>query len=272
MRVLSDPTLGLVMEAAADRFTGSDLKTLLMQANVYQYGKKEGNKQELLRSRLLGARDYAEAHSDADARLALLTFIRMLVERTVDDPENAWPWFGPLREALLADGHALTWEAREPDRWNDDKATNFQILPTDAGPVPLATEISALEAELRSRGYDQALNHYQQAIAAFDRHEYEAANSQVRTTLEDLVTRLAEDHTGYPRPARANTGTEAIRHMIQGGYIRERDGGTMLSGLWQMIQTNGPHPGQTDADEARWRMQMVTATARFLLKTFPARP
>lgn len=97
--------------------------------------------------------------------------------------------------------------------------------------MPLNAEISALEAELRSRGYDQALNHYQQAIAAFDRHEYEAANSQLRTTLEDLVTRLAEDHAGYPRPARANTGTEAIRHMIQGGYIRDRDGGTMLNGL-----------------------------------------
>jgi hypothetical protein len=37
-----------------------------------------------------------------------------------------------------------------------------------------------------------------------------------------------------------------------------------------MIQTNGPHPGQTDAGQARLRMQMVTATARFLLRQFPA--
>lgn len=73
MRVLSDPTLGLVIEAAADRFTGSELKTLMMRADVYQYGEKEANKQELLRSRLLGARDYAEEHGDADTRHALLT-------------------------------------------------------------------------------------------------------------------------------------------------------------------------------------------------------
>jgi hypothetical protein len=271
MRVLSDPTVGLVIEAATDRFTISELKTLMMRADVYQYGEKEGNKQEILRSRLRGARDYAETHSDADARLALLTFIRMLVERTVGDPETAWTWFGPLCEALLADGYELTWEMRT-DRRGSPEASNFQILSTDAGPVPLAPEISALEAELRSRGYGQALNHYQQAISAFGRHEYEAANSQVRTTLEDVVTHLAEDHTGYLRAMRANTGTDAIRHMVRGGHISERDGGTMLIGLWQMIQTNGPHPGQTDPDEARWRMQMVTATARFLLRTFPAQP
>jgi hypothetical protein len=44
----------------------------------------------------------------------------------------------------------------------------------------------------------------------------------------------------------------------------------MLTGLWQMIQTNGPHAGQTDTEEARWQMQMVTATARYLLRNSPA--
>ncbi len=130
----------------------------------------------------------------------------------------------------------------------------------------------ALEAELASRGYTSVLEHYREAVDGFVNHKYGSANGDLRTTLEDLVTRLAEDHAGYPRPARANTGTEAIRHMIQGRHIPERDSGTMLSGLWQMIQTNGPHPGQTDADEARWRLQMVTATGRFLLRHFPARP
>jgi hypothetical protein len=275
MRVLSDPTLGLVVEIAADYFSDSDLKTLLMRADLWQYGegKGRGNKQELVRSSLLAARDHAEEYGDTDdVRRALLTFIRMIVERTVRNPADTWPWFPELREALLADGYELTWDVKETDPWGPAPASNFRIRPTDAGPVPLSTEISALEAELRSRSYNQALNHYQQATEAFDRHHYEAANSQLRTALEDLVTRLAEDHAGYQRPAKANTGTDAIRHLIQHGHIPERDGGNMLSGLWQMIQTNGPHPGQTDADEARWRMQMVTATARFLLRHFSPQP
>lgn len=42
----------------------------------------------------------------------------------------------------------------------------------------------------------------------------------------------------------------------------------MLRSLWRMCHTNGPHPGLSDADEARFRMQVVTATSRFLLKRF----
>jgi hypothetical protein len=271
MRVLSDPTLGLVIEAAAARFTSSELKTLMMQADVYQYGKKEGNRQEILRSRLLGARGYAEEYGDTDARLALLTFIRMLVERTVGDPENAWPWFGPLYEALLADGYELTWERREPDRWDDAKASNFQILPTDAGPVPLATEISALEQELSSCGYDVALNHYRQAVVNFELHE-EAANSQLRTALEELVMRLAEDHTNYVRPARAGDGRNAINSLTGTLQLAGDDGGDMLKGLWAMTHTRGSHPGRSNADETRFRLHVITATARLLLHRFPPRP
>jgi len=62
----------------------------------------------------------------------------------------------------------------------------FELLPTDAAPVPLAAEISALQAELAARGYSSTLNHYQQATVAFGQHNYEAANGQRRTTLEDL--------------------------------------------------------------------------------------
>lgn len=269
MRVLSDPTLGLVIEVAAGHFDDSELKTLLMRADLWKHSEVKRKSQELVRDHLVNARDYAEEYSDTEnVRQALLTFIRMIIERTVRDPAKTWPWFGELREALLADGYELTWELEETDPWSSAEASNFRIRPTDAGPVPLSTEISALEAGLRLRRYDQALNHYLQASDAFDRHHYEAANSQLRTAFEDLVTRLAEDHAGYQRPLQANTGTGAIRHLIQGGHIPERDGGNMLNGLWQMIQTNGPHPGQTDADEARWRMQMVTATARFLLRHF----
>jgi hypothetical protein len=50
-----------------------------------------------------------------------------------------------------------------------------------------------------------------------------------------------------------------------------RSGGQLLRGVWQLNHTHGSHPGQSDADEARFRMQVITATARFLLKRFPER-
>jgi hypothetical protein len=55
----------------------------------------------------------------------------------------------------------------------------------------------------------------------------------------------------------------------QNGHLHERDGGLLLRGLWQLSHTRGSHPGRSDADEARFRMQVITAAARFLRKHFP---
>ena len=171
MRFLSDPTLGLVVEIAAGHFSDSDLRTLLMRTNLWQYAEDNRNRQELVRSRLLAARDFAEQEPDMeDTRQALLSFVCMLVERTVDYPDRAPEWFDDLREALLMDGHELRWEleGEGDDDWDPPRASRYRILPTDVSPVPLGPQISALEAELRGRGYDETLNHYRQAVEAWN--------------------------------------------------------------------------------------------------------
>ncbi len=268
MRTLSFPTLGLLIEIADELFDRrTELGTLMMRCDLLQ---DSGEIVRVLQNSLMSTRTAAEA-GDPQAHRNLLRFAQLIVEKRVNHPRGmSQLQISELREALLADGYELTWEPTSP--LPGDYTARCKILPTDAAPVPLGPEISALDAELASRSYTTVLEHYRDAVDGLINHKYGSANGDLRTTLEDLVTRLAEDHTGYPRPAKANTGTEALRHLVQGGHIPGRDGGNMLSGLWQMIQTNGPHPGQTDADEARWRMQMVTATARFLLRHFPARP
>jgi hypothetical protein len=278
MNGLSDPTLAVLVEAAS--YLGRpDLLTMLMRADLLKYaplktGIEEESRDELILARLLGARD---AH-DSDAHRGLLAVATEMVQRTVQHPEHPPPWFGDLREALLADGYALTWEGALPraigtggsSRFFVDGSIRYKILPTDAAPVPLPDQITALEAELAGRGYTSVLNHYQQAIDGFTHHKYESANGDLRTALEDLVTRLAEDHTGYQRQPRANQGGIAISHMLDSGHLPEDDGGLLLRGLWKLTHTNGSHPGQSDPDEARFRMQVITATARFLLNHFPA--
>lgn len=97
--------------------------------------------------------------------------------------------------------------------------------------------------------------------------------------IESLVKHLAVEHTGYTDTGKANQGFKAISTLyIQGGEppaaqgqpLPEKDGGRMLHGIWQILHT-GAHPGLSDADEARIRMQLCTALARFLLKHFPAK-
>ena len=152
-----------------------------------------------------------------------------------------------------------------------------RLVSVDPADAPLQPEVTALERELARRGYTTVLNHYRQALDGLANHKFESANGDLRTTLEDLVTRIALDHTGYElktgqdgRP-RANQGGFAIDHMVnKTGSLPKEDGGEMLHGLWSMTCTNGSHPGTSDADEARCRMQLVTATARLLLNHFPA--
>ena len=272
---LSEPTLGVLVEAG-QQITRTDLKTLLLKADIFYRDTNDPDKPELIRWRLLRARDEANDGDEGAAR-GLLKFATQVVQRTVPNPEDPPTWFGELSDAFLADGYELTWEGTPPrtiDRWGtlERGSIRYKILPTDAAPVPLPEQITALEADLGARGYTSVLNHYRQAVDGFTHHKYESANGDLRTALEDLVTRLAEDHTGYQRLPQANQGAAAIKHMVDGGYLPEDDGGMLLRGLWRLSHTNGSHPGQSDPDEARFRMQVITAVARFLLNHFPATP
>ncbi len=279
MNTLTDSTVGYLTEAAAARFSAPQLRTMMLKAAVEQYAPYDDGQQayvklDLVRPRLMGAQKAAQ-QGDSHAHKALLDFTRMVFE-SVTDPDQPPDWFGELREALLADGYEVAWNRTEetiPGRNFNPPSTRikvtYEILPTDAGPVPLATEISALERELGLRGYSVALNHYRQAINAFLQHDYEAANSQLRATLEDLVVQLAVSHTGFVKPPKQGGGGPAIEALKATANLAAGDGGGLLKGLWDMSHTKGSHPGRSDADETRFRVHVITATARLLLHRFP---
>jgi hypothetical protein len=81
-----------------------------------------------------------------------------------------------------------------------------------------------------------------------------------------------EDHASYPRPRKAGDGGNAIKYLIQEPALHDNDGGIVLKGLWDMSHTRGSHPGRSDADETRFRLHAITATARLLLHRFSLRP
>ncbi|MEU6721094.1 hypothetical protein ABZ897_57405 [Nonomuraea sp. NPDC046802] len=274
MTTLSNPTLGLLIEIAdqAERFGPLEVETLLMRADLQQddfrpdhryYEGTVGTTQGRMRYWVHGAREAALA-GDLAARRALLAFARLIVEKTlptkgpqladwVRDPSGTL--LGDLSEALLTDGYDLRWEGIVIEgRWEDVEIGCYRLVPTDATPTPLAAEINALERELELRGYMTVLNHYRQAEDGLANHKYESANGDLRTTLEDLVTRLAEDHTGYQREAdrrtgqpRASQGGAAINHMVDCSALPADNGGKHLQGLWSLTHPEGSHPGTSSA-------------------------
>ena len=68
---------------------------------------------------------------------------------------------------------------------------NHKIVPTTPEPAALAPQISALEAALIDRNVSVAARHYAQACDSLTAGNFEAANGQIRSYLENLFITLA---------------------------------------------------------------------------------
>ncbi|MFD0078630.1 hypothetical protein ACFVIY_40280 [Streptomyces sp. NPDC127166] len=254
----------------------SDMRDLLMEANLWSKRTAgDGNRQEILRAALNDARDKAIEDDDAQAHQALLDFTRALVE--CDFHRELRDLVDDLAETLRSDGYELVDQVTD-DRGNFGPLHKAKILPFDASQAPLRTEMTALEHELSARGYTQALGHYQTALKHFSEQDHPSSNGQLRTAFEDLIVNLAIDHTDYKDIGRANQGGIAIKNLyiqdgtgqaVTGEPLPERDGGTLIQGVWDISHLNGSHPGLSDAQEARIRMQLLTGAMLFLLRHFP---
>jgi hypothetical protein len=55
-------------------------------------------------------------------------------------------------------------------------------------------------------------------------------------------------------------GGQAVRHLKATESLADNDGGDLIEALWNMRHTKGSHPGRSDANETRFRMQVITAT------------
>lgn len=135
-----------------------------------------------------------------------------------------------------------------------------RLLPTTAGPVPLATQSSDLEAALEEANYDAALGHYRQALDNFARGNYEAAGGAIGSFLESLLAEVAICLTG-------NGGTDPRANLD----VLRRDGviddgvWNFLRGCWSGVQEGGRHQGISDHELALFRIQAGTAAGQFLM-------
>ncbi|MFD0033050.1 hypothetical protein ACFVJK_33205 [Streptomyces sp. NPDC127172] len=277
MNNLSTRTLAKIIKIAKTLGT-SDIFDLIMEANLWSERiDKRANRQEILRSALMGA--HTKAARDDDALQALLDFVRCLVESDLRDHQAAL--IPELQESLRSDGYELALGMVDAPAGLGGWRYSARILPFDSSQAPLHQEMTALENDLSDRGYTTALGHYQLALKHFAEQDHPSSNSQLRTTLESLIVSLAVEHAGYVDNGKANQGGVAIKKLyavggqppaVLGQPLPEKDGGTLIQGIWDISHLNGSHPGLSDAHEARIRMQLVTAAAQFLLRHFPTKP
>jgi hypothetical protein len=170
-----------------------------------------------------------------------------LIERSLRESPGAWPQErSALTAALKLDGFELV----------DDS-----LVVTTPEPAALAPHISLLEYELGQRQLKVASEHYRQAVDNFTRANFEAANGQTRSFLENLFITLCEQRCG----TKCTNPNAALQHLRDKGQI---DGGEWnnFRAFWNDIQDNGPHQGLSADHEALYRLHVATAIARYLLQ------
>lgn len=191
---------------------------------------------------------------------------------TPDDAIERGSPFYLLREAARSDGYDLIIDYEESGEapW-DRRATvvGVRLLPMDNPAAPVGDAVTALENELSRLGLTTALNCYEQAVANLVDQRFESCNGQLRAMLEAVVVGVAV-RVGFVS-SRQGDGGAAIRFLLDQGHLPEKDGGDFIRGLWSITHTNGPHPGTSDAGEAFFRLQSITAASSYLIDRFAPR-
>ncbi|GAA2338367.1 hypothetical protein OKJ48_09900 [Streptomyces kunmingensis] len=259
MRPLRSSTVGIVAELAVDRYSRDNLKLLFMQVGLGRYLPHDPfSKAGLVTDTVLSAE--RDAEGDDEVVQGLHEFVRLVAARVAVYAEAPGPEYGGLEtdpawkrlgEALRADGYDPRYEDRA-----------VRLLPMDEPHAPLSAEVTELEAEFQQLGMTAALTHYKQATDHLTREHYESANGALRSMVEAVVCQIAEQQ-GRPWE-RQGQGQAALQYLIDETKVLPRgQGGNFVRGLWEIIQTNGPHPRTTTAGEARFRFQAGTACVRW---------
>jgi hypothetical protein len=246
---LSPPSIGALIKALAEGNTHTELGTLFMSLGIAQWDREgDGiNKEKRVQGILKGLQ---AAHSEAASKAAMELARHALVEGAGGSgPWDSPParWCQPLIHALAADGFEFDQERGE-------------LVPAVAE-VSISEERSMLEETLRTRRWDDAAAHYRQCADGVSARNWESANGQGRSFLEDLIPRVATEMGGKKSPGEPQAALQFLqdkRLLLEGEFNFAR-------GLWEMCNSRGSHAGRSDAEEARFRFLAISAYGRFLL-------
>lgn len=238
---LSRKTLAAVARVLSEYTSHSDLDAL-----AYEFGKEDSAVGSSRIGRCVSfikalEKDCEEAGDDHP--------IIEIIERTLG-LLNEWrfknsPLVGSLVLSLQIDGFQYS---------------NGLIIPTTPEPASLGPLLSQLERDLMRSGLEVAATHYSQACENLVAGNFEAANGQLRSFLENLFITVCEKASGR----HFQDASAALQHLKQTTEIDVCEWNT-FRGLWESCQSNGPHHGLSNNEEAIYRLHMVTAIARYLL-------
>ncbi len=186
--------------------------------------------------------------------------VREAVGATVPEAENAKQ--ERLLRGLALDGYVVYWD--------EDTGTPLlrAALP---GEIDLPAADDEVHQLLKRFGFTVPLGHLDQAIDAHTRGDWAAANSQIRTFLEGLLSNIAL-HIDPQAAAELPSSENRRAWLAARGFLSisrnewTDDGKNYLNGLFKMLHTDGSHPGLSDDDHSTFRLHLAFITGRTLLR------
>lgn len=238
-------TIGVLVEVVGRAYTNAQIGTLLLKAEADEWEPaRADNKQHRLQRTFKEMR----VEDTPEAERAARELVRLVLKKIRPTPIGRQPFlaeWSALRDALATDG----WE------FDIESGQLTPIVPE----VEVPKELDGLEAELDQRGWPTARLHFRRAVNGYGNGDWESANSQLRTFLEDFLPSVAQEANGK-RPRNPIAAIQALHQELVDEGERE-----LLKGLWSLCNERGSHPGESNPIEATFRLMTVTSTARLLL-------
>ncbi|MNF60067.1 hypothetical protein D3C84_416720 [compost metagenome] len=167
-----------------------------------------------------------------------------------------------LLRGLALDGYVVSWS---PD-------TQSPLLRAALpGEIDLPATDDEIHELLKQFGFTVSLGHLDQAIDAHTRGDWAAANSQIRTYLEGLISEIASN-IDLQKATELSSSENHRAWLAARGFLSisrnewTSDGKNYLNGLFKMLHTDGSHPGLSDEDHSTFRLHLGLITGRVLLR------
>ena len=174
-----------------------------------------------------------------------------------DESTGEFKDFPNLKRLLLKDGFEII-----------DK----QLVRSTGAIVTYVENENLLLKLLDKHGYRTAKGHYEQAMSAFTRGDWAACNSQIRTFVEELLIKLAEDITGstYTSSHNARTALSTSNPKLFYPELNEwlNDGKGYFETFWKRLHPQGSHPGLSSESDSMFRLNLTQISMLEILKRY----
>lgn len=158
------------------------------------------------------------------------------------------------------------------------KSTLKRMLPEDIPDVDFREAEDEITGLLKKHSFVVAEGHLKQSMAAFQRGDWAASNSQLRTFYQELLDKIAEN-LGCEASKSDDAKRQFLADGVSGPFLiheyneweNDRGRPAFILGLWARLHPQGSHPGLSDEDDAAFRLQVTLITARLFLRRFDER-